>query len=182
MFSEGSANRSFNVAGAPSVDPSHRLHQLTFGRRHIAQGALLCGTQRHNPLVESVHEHTAIVVLHRRQQTRERQCRIRRPVAEEAAVQFAARSVDRDLRPDEPTHAECQQRSVALVLGAVTNEPHVSGEQILVRGKNPLQIWRPCLLFAVEHELDVRTERQAAGFDGIDGREQGDDRALVISG
>ena len=82
--------------------------------------------ERFDAIVEVIHKHTTVIVLHGSHQSGEHHGRIGRPVAVVPAMQFALRAVDRDVEPGDAARPEQNLLSAALVYRAITDQPYLS--------------------------------------------------------
>ena len=158
MLSEGRLISSTSFWPPPSVRPSDssRIRSRSISGR-FGDGALFGIAERLDAVVEMVDQHAAVVVLHGRQQARQRHRRIRRPVAVMAAVQFVVGSVERDVDGGDAARAEDDLLAAALVHRTVADQPDVAGQQVLVLGDNLRQVRRAGFFLAFEDELDIGT-------------------------
>ena len=152
------------------------LHQR---RRHIwnvFDGLPFLGGQRRHIVVKAVHGHAPLVVLHRRQEFRQRQRRIGRPVAVIPAVKVPHRSVDGDDGAHDAARAEEQRRAAAGMPRTIHHDERVASNPAAVLTHDRLERWRARFFIPFEHDPNVRGERDVGVFESIDGREEGDDR------
>ena len=157
-----------------------RLHQHWFDVGNFVDRLPLVRRQRHHIVIEVVDRHAAVVVLHGREQPRQIERRVRRPVTVIAAVEIACGAVHRDRRRHETARAEIHRGTPAGVARTVDEEQRVGFDLIAVLAQSRLEIWRASLLLAFENDADVRGQRQLRRIEGVNGAQQSDDGRLVI--
>jgi hypothetical protein len=91
-----------------------------------------------------------------------------------------SRSKGRDLNRRNSTDPEHDLRSPGLVHGAVAEDPDIALQEIGVLLEVRFQVWRPTLLLAVEHELDVDRNWNLKLVERFHRGEKGHDRPLVV--
>ena len=106
---------------------------------------------------------------------------IRRDVAVVAGMQAGRRPVHGQAETHHAAHAERHARQAPRVDRAVAEDPEVRAEQAAVRRERARKVRRARLLLALEEELEVRGERDLRRIERVEGREHGDDRALVVA-
>ena len=126
-------------------------------------------------------ENPRVGVAHRVDQMRQRDDRVRRPVAVMPAVQRTQRPVRRDLDVGNAPRAEEELHLPALMHRTVAKHPGIGGEIGRVLLEIRRQMRRSRLFFALEDELHVDGRRALARLQAIDRGEHGDDRSLVVA-
>ena len=142
-FSEGRLISSTSFRPPPSVRPSASSRissRIDLGS--LGDGALFGLGERLDAVVEVVDQHAPVVVLHGRQQARQRHRGVGRPVAVVAAVQFVAGPVESDLDAGDAARAEHDLLAAALMHGPIANQPDIAGQQLFVFGNDLRQMRR----------------------------------------
>ena len=138
-------------------------------------------SRRDHAVVEAVNGHAAVVVLHRREQRRQAQRRVRDPVAVVAAVHAGpwvrtpsgrtSRCRARRTRPS-GRPLECPGPSRMIIRSARSLSRYRVDRRHEAR--------RAGFFLAVEDDVDVRRRREPGRLQRVDGGEQRDDRRLVV--
>ena len=155
---------------------SHHGREVVGNRR---QRAPFLGGEL-DAVVEPRDHDPAALVLHRGDELRQPDRRVRRPVAVVAAVQRNARPVHDEFEGQDAAGAETDRGPAALVERAVEDEHRVGGEPAPVAGDRGDEVRGPGLLLAVEDQLEVAGDRDVRCVERVEGAEQGDDRRGVV--
>ncbi len=117
----------------------------------------------------------------RRDQVRQHHRRVGRPVAVVAAVQGSHRAVEGELQARHPAGAEVDLHPPGGMDRAVAEDPGVGSEQIRVLAQDLREVGRALLLLALQEELEVNRGWTPRGAQGIERRQHGHDRRLVVA-
>src|ERR1035438_1190477 len=113
----------FHQFSAAAFGPAKRQcpHQLAVDFRGFRDGALFSIDRKLDPIVEVVDQHAAVIVLHGREQPRQRHRRVGRPIPVMPAVQFVTGPVESDIELRDAARAEDDLRAAALMYRAVAD-------------------------------------------------------------
>src|SRR5262249_6963195 len=98
-----------------------------------------------------------------------------------AAVQRLGGAVERQLDVGDAARAEEDLHLPRLVNGAVAEEPEIGLQEVRVLPEHVPEVRRADLLLAFAEELQVDGQRDTGGLEGVEGREDADDRRLVVA-
>ena len=132
-------------------------------------------------VVEPPHEHASIGVPHGREELGEEPTGDGCPIAVVPAVQSVCGSVDGDFEPRDTARTKREERSAALMHGAVEQpDIHVT-QSIAVRPQISSQMGRAGFFFPLEEEHDVGARLDSVFVECGKHGKQGADRCLVIT-
>ena len=170
------------LASAPfGLRKFQRFHQLGVVVRHLSQSLELERAEGRYLVIESAHQHVAVRIFHRGEQSRQLVRRVGRPVSVVPAVQRPHRTVDGDVQVDIAAVAEENQRPAGLVHRAIRVDQDVALQQGAMRIGHALQILRTRLLLALQKKLQVDRQRNVLGVQSVERGHQGDDRRFVVA-